>query len=252
MGIAQLVERLVVVPEVAGSSPVTHPKEKKTGAFLAPVFFVSLGNMVASTPHSPEPAGIRLAEDSDIDAVVATVTSAFLEDPLWSPIFSEVDDAAFTSSRLWHLYVSSAALRYPWTFVTPNVEAAAVWYPPGAEYLTTTEIDGFDSFLEGLVGRTRADEVQEIDAAFDAAHPAEPSFYLSLLATHNNHRGRGLGMDLLRQSLAHIDALEMPAYLESSNPANDARYTRAGFEPLGVATMPSGQRVTTMWRPARK
>jgi hypothetical protein len=26
VGIAQLVERLVVVPEVAGSSPVTHPK----------------------------------------------------------------------------------------------------------------------------------------------------------------------------------------------------------------------------------
>ncbi len=28
VGIAQLVERLVVVQEVAGSSPVTHPKQK--------------------------------------------------------------------------------------------------------------------------------------------------------------------------------------------------------------------------------
>lgn len=28
VGIAQLVERLVVVQEVAGSSPVTHPKAK--------------------------------------------------------------------------------------------------------------------------------------------------------------------------------------------------------------------------------
>jgi hypothetical protein len=28
VGIAQLVERLVVVQEAAGSSPVTHPKEK--------------------------------------------------------------------------------------------------------------------------------------------------------------------------------------------------------------------------------
>lgn len=29
VGIAQLVERLVVVQEVAGSSPVTHPKYKR-------------------------------------------------------------------------------------------------------------------------------------------------------------------------------------------------------------------------------
>ena len=29
VGIAQLVERLVVVQEVAGSSPVTHPKLRK-------------------------------------------------------------------------------------------------------------------------------------------------------------------------------------------------------------------------------
>ena len=37
VGIAQLVERLIVVQEVAGSKPVTHPKRKapqKCGAFL--------------------------------------------------------------------------------------------------------------------------------------------------------------------------------------------------------------------------
>jgi hypothetical protein len=31
VGIAQLVERLVVVQEVAGSSPVTHPKFPRIG-----------------------------------------------------------------------------------------------------------------------------------------------------------------------------------------------------------------------------
>jgi hypothetical protein len=32
VGIAQLVERLIVVQEVAGSSPVTHPKQKNSPA----------------------------------------------------------------------------------------------------------------------------------------------------------------------------------------------------------------------------
>ena len=42
VGVAQLVERRLVVADVAGSSPVTHPHERGprphgTGAFLVPV-----------------------------------------------------------------------------------------------------------------------------------------------------------------------------------------------------------------------
>ena len=59
-------------------------------------------------------------------------------------------------------------------------------------------------------------------------------------------------MGLLAQSLTLIDALGMPAYLESSNPANDARYASVGFEPYTTITVPSGHRFTTMWRPARE
>ena len=57
-------------------------------------------------------------------------------------------------------------------------------------------------------------------------------------------------MDLVRDGLARIDALGMPAYLESSNrAANDARYASVGFEPIGELRMPRGQVVTAMWRP---
>jgi hypothetical protein len=59
-------------------------------------------------------------------------------------------------------------------------------------------------------------------------------------------------MGLLAHTLAEIDAEHMPAYLESSNPDNDARYARLGFEPAGTisyrGTRPTA---TTMWRPAR-
>jgi hypothetical protein len=44
----------------------------------------------------------------------------------------------------------------------------------------------------------------------------------------------------------------MPAYLESSNPANNDRYARVGFEPVGEFSYPgNGPLVTTMWRLAR-
>jgi GNAT superfamily N-acetyltransferase len=198
----------------------------------------------------------RQAGPADIDAIVETVTAAFFDDPLWGPPFVDRLQRAAQASQLWRLFVASPGLRYPWTFVTGEVtgdaDAAAVWVPPGGHELTEEEDAGYDEFLVGFAGRAAADEIQAIGEAFENAHPAEPHFYLSLLATNPAARGRGLGMDLVRDGLARIDALGMPAYLESSNPAaNDARYRSVGFEPIDELVMPSGHRVTTMWRASR-
>ena len=49
-----------------------------------------------------------------------------------------------------------------------------------------------------------------------------------------------------------IDAEHLPAYLESSNPANNHRYQRYGFEAIGEFHPPGSDiPVTTMWRNAR-
>jgi hypothetical protein len=59
-------------------------------------------------------------------------------------------------------------------------------------------------------------------------------------------------MALLADNLARIDTEGAPAYLESSNSANDPRYERHGFVRVGEFTRPD-ERVTvsTMWRDAR-
>lgn len=220
-----------------------------------------------SEPRAPDPAPsggparrlavvtiqARQAGPEDIDAIVETVTSAFFDDPLWGPPFADRSQRAAQASQLWRLFVASAALRYPWTFVTGHhADAAAIWVPPGGHEFTAEEDAGYDDFLFDLGGRSFANEIQAIGRTFDDAHPDEPHFFLSLLATNRAARGRGLGMDLMRDGLARIDALGMPAYLESSNPtANDARYRSVGFEPIGELIMPSGHRVTTMWRASR-
>ena len=55
-------------------------------------------------------------------------------------------------------------------------------------------------------------------------------------------------MALLADTLEAVDAEGMPAYLESTNPANDARYMRVGFRPVGSVELENGHRITTMWR----
>ena len=59
-------------------------------------------------------------------------------------------------------------------------------------------------------------------------------------------------MALLAENLATIDAERVPAYLESSNPANNARYERQGFNQIGSFSRPDGgAQVSTMWRDPR-
>jgi GNAT superfamily N-acetyltransferase len=195
-------------------------------------------------------ANARLATPADIDAITAAFTSAFFHDPVWGPVFPDESRRAEQSALMWRVY-ATAALRYPWTFVTPAAEAAAIWIPPGGTELTDEEAGRLGELIEETAGPQAAASAREIEERFAAAHPAGSFFHLTILATHASHRGNGLGMALLAETLTRIDALGAAAYLESTNPVNNERYRRAGFEPRAEITMPSGRVVTTMWRPAR-
>lgn len=189
----------------------------------------------------------RVATPADADGVIDTLWQAFGTDPLWRWAFP--DHAGL--EPFWRLLIGSA-MRTPWAFTTEDHAAASVWIPPGGLELTPEEEDQVEPLLDRLIG-SRAADVLELLERFDAAHPHDrPHFYLSLLGTQPGHRGRGVGMALLAENLLTIDAEGMPAYLESSNPANDASYERIGFERIGGFTTPDGAHtVSTMWREPR-
>jgi len=133
--------------------------------------------------------------------------------------------------------------------MTENAEAVAVWLPPGEPEMTCDEEAMFGELLISLTG-ARAREVQVLFDRFDEHHPKEPHYYLSLWATHRNHAGRGLGTALIHDNLARIDAERMPAYLESTNPANVRRYEALGFRHVDEFNPDGGPAVSTMWRAA--
>lgn len=196
---------------------------------------------------------LRAATDADLDAVTAVMTTAFAADPVWGAYsFPATERGLDQPAAFWRPYLAMM-LRFPWTLVTADCEAAAVWVPPGEPELEPDHERELDGVLRELVGAAQAEVVLDVFARLDAAHPGdEPHHYLSLLGTHTDHRGKGVGMGLLAACLELVDAEGSPAYLESTNPANDARYMRYGFEPYGVVELAGGQRVTTMWRPARR
>jgi GNAT superfamily N-acetyltransferase len=195
---------------------------------------------------------VRRAGREDIAAAVQTITEAFQEDPMWGWAFPDAQQRPAQYRQWWAIFVASAT-RYDWTWLADDAAAVAVWIPPGGVELTDEDEAAVEPLLRELIGPW-TDTVLDGLHGFDTAHPRdEPHYYLSLLGTRNDRRGEGIGMALLREGLAVIDAEGSPAYLESTNPANNRRYEGAGFVDIGTFAMPDdGPVVTRMWRPARR
>ena len=191
----------------------------------------------------------RVAVAGDLETVSDIMSLAFADDPVWGHSLRTPSGQPEEMAAFWRLWILGA-MRYPWVWLWNEGEAASVWIPPGGTDMSADQEAEFDRLATARLGDDGATYLARVMALFDANHPHdEPHYYLSMLATHPAYRGQGVGMALLADNLAHIDAEGMPAYLESSNPANDHRYQRLGFRPVGRFELPHHRAtITTMWR----
>ncbi len=194
---------------------------------------------------------MRIASPADIDAVTETIALAFANDPTWGPALAREDGSKSHHLAYWRIFVEGA-LPHGAVYRSDDGAAVAVWIPPGEDEMSEDQ----EAALRLVVTENLDPDAQEAMFAlwdrFDSSHPqTEPHAYLSLLATHPDHRGSGIAQALLRENLAEFDAQGLPTYLESTNPANDHRYERLGFAKIGAfAGSVEGSVVSTMWRPA--
>jgi len=190
----------------------------------------------------------RVATRAEVPAAVETLARAFYADPVWSWAFPDPQRRLAQHRAVWGL-VAKAAVEYGSAWLTGDCAAVALWIPPGKPELRPEDEERLEGLLAELLG-DGAGRVLETFERFEDAHPtAEPHYYLSLLATNPDHRGRGLGIGLLAATLERIDAEGAPAFLESSNPINTPRYEGLGFTACGEFELPEdGPSVTQMWR----
>ncbi len=191
---------------------------------------------------------IKQVSDAEADQVTELLALAFAEDPTWGWAFPD-SERRFEHHRLWWALFVHSAIPYGSVWMTEDGGAASVWIPPDQPELSPEAEARIEPLLRELVG-THADAVLTLLERFDASHPhAAPHYYLSLLGTHPDHRGQGKGMGLLAANLAEIDRQGLPAYLESSNRANDRRYRQLGFRQIGEFAAPGGgPTLGCMWR----
>ena len=192
----------------------------------------------------------RQALDGDLDAVIDTIARSFVDDPVWGVALARPDGRTDHHRGYWGFFVLGAQ-EWGGVWLVGDADAVAVWLPPGAAEMSDELTEGLLAFNERELGVAGARDMAELYDRFDATRPDVPHGYLSLLATHPARRGRGIGQQLLRSGIDRWTAQGVPTYLESSNPANDHRYARLGYRPIGSFTAVRDDAVVTaMWREA--
>jgi len=198
----------------------------------------------------------RRATPADAVVITETIALAFATDPAWGPALALASGDTAHVIPFWRHFVDGA-LRFDLSTIIdgPEGEAAAValWIAPGEAEMSDDAVASLEALVRSALDPAGLAPMLELWDRFDNNHPTDPPHaYLNLLATHPAHRGRGIAQQMLAENLALFDAQGIPTYLESTNPANDHRYLRAGYERIGEFTTPqTGSPVALMWRDAR-
>ena len=162
---------------------------------------------------------------------VAVITGAFLDDPLTtflvrrrrpetiSLLFGALVHDAFDHGGGWAVRTDG------------RIVGVSIWLPPGKSpvpfhrqlrrlryWARLTAIDP-----PGMIRTMRAAE------ALDGLHPAEPHWFLSIVAVDREQRGAGVGRRLIGAGLAPAHAAGVPVHLDTNRPENIAIYERLGF-----------------------
>jgi ribosomal protein S18 acetylase RimI-like enzyme len=183
---------------------------------------------------------------SELERVFPTLVLAFGADPMarWSWPDPQRYFACF--SAMLRGFASKGTIHCV-TGETGGCAAAAVWMPPGVE----PDEAALDQAMREGVPPARQSEVAAVVEQMGLNHPREPHWHLPLIGVDPVHQHRGLGSALLRHALARCDREHLPAYLESSNPANIPLYERHGFRRMGVIQVGSSPELVPMFRAAR-
>jgi GNAT superfamily N-acetyltransferase len=180
---------------------------------------------------------IRRALPDDQTGVVATVAAAFAQDPGWAFLFGEEYEALVT-----HFVAASFDIRVASqdVWVTDDLAAVAMWDSPGKSVAESAHAEGVWARYRARAGEDAFERLVLYNGAVDAASPAEPYWYLGVLATHPQRQREGLATAVLTPVLDKADQLGLACCLETSTAENRRFYERRGFTQSTEIVLPDG------------
>lgn len=189
---------------------------------------------------------VRTAEPSERESALHVLTLAFAADPALRWLYPEAESylAHFPSFAA---AFGGKALEHDTACLTHCLGGASLWLPPDVH----ADGEAIEVIVRETASRSSMDDIFSVLEEMDRYHPKEPHWYLAMIGVDPARQGQGMGSALLKQTLSRVDEQAMPAYLESSNPANVPLYERHGFVVQGEIRGGDGPPVFPMFREAR-
>jgi GNAT superfamily N-acetyltransferase len=199
------------------------------------------------TDERPPAPTVVEATNADRRPLAKVLARAFIDDPVWMWLFPDESTSARRLELTFHAYLRDA-LKVGTVLTTPDLQAAALWKPPGQWKLTNLAVLRSAPELLRAFGK-RVFASLEIERAVEAKHPRDPHWYLAVIGTDPPAQGKGVGGALIRQITDRCDRIGLPCYLESSKDVNVPYYQRFGFEVTGESVLgKDGPTIWFMWR----
>jgi GNAT superfamily N-acetyltransferase len=188
---------------------------------------------------------IRRALAQERSAVTATVAAAFAEDPAWAFIFGE-EYARLVGSFVAVLFDLRVRSRNVW--VTDELNAVAMWDAPLESKRASGDAKDVWAGYRAIAGEEAFRRLAVYNEAVAAHSPAEPHWYLGVLATHPERRREGLATAVLAPVLDEADRAGIACCLETSTAENRHFYERRGFTVTADVVVPGGPPTWYLYR----
>jgi GNAT superfamily N-acetyltransferase len=181
------------------------------------------------------PAGhIRRASIHEVEVLVGLLVRAFLDDPIER--WCLACDAPEELLELEFSRVVEQLAAEGWIWVSEDLSGACAWIPPGSGYDDETIDAEVSPVLSDHGGHP--ERMTGFWQWVDRHRPAEPHWYVDLLATDPARRGLGVGTLLLQHGLERADAHGDASFLVTGNPRVVPWYERHGFTVLSREEAP--------------
>lgn len=189
---------------------------------------------------------VRDVAAEERDRAISVEVMAFGSDPVFRWIYREPHDYLSHFPDFARAF-GGAAFEQGTAYVGGEFGGVSLWLPPGVRVDPAPVV----ALIEASVGDQVRAGLLAILEQMERYHIEEEHWYLPMIGVDPAHQGHGIGSALLRHTLAGCDREGLPAYLESSNPANVPLYERHGFEVLGEIRVDDSPTVFPMLRPPR-
>ncbi|MEC4806413.1 MAG: GNAT family N-acetyltransferase [Jaaginema sp. PMC 1079.18] len=189
---------------------------------------------------------IKKAAIAEQNYIMASLTLAFHNDPANRWLYAD----AYRYLTYFPQFVqafSGKAFTHNTVYCTEDYTGAALWYPPGIE----PDVEAIIQLMQTSISEADQEDVFAVFEQMEGYHPQDRCWYLTFLGVEPMQQRRGYGMALMSPVLEQCDRDRVPAYLESSNPANIPFYQRHGFEVIGTIQAGSSPEIFPMLRHPR-